>query len=331
VSLISINFTQRIERRRANTLGGVTKLRNEIYVLCESNSSSALNVCVIRVFQDRTPFHLQKEIEIKGIQIAGDIGSSEKENCLYISDLRDYCVWKITRETGNHHKSICWLTTDYEPRTLSVSSDGQLLMFNDSSHSLMIYGPDAELIRSVSLAVDITYPHHAVETSIGNFILIHAEEKEEMVMEEWKPREWAKRRGGQNWRLRKVGLLVVSELTRDGQTVIRRIIPSDKPQRRTFDSYYISLDSDDRVFVADTCRHTARVFLLDSDLKWNRILSPTREGKKDTRFQKLCKLYYDKEMKQLIVVDELYGTFKELSLRGIYATVEVNVYTLSRN
>ena len=43
----------------------------------------------------------------------------------------------------------------------------------------MIYGSDAELIRSIPLTRDIENPWHAVETSIGNFIIIHKHEEEE--------------------------------------------------------------------------------------------------------------------------------------------------------
>src|SRR6218665_2759341 len=202
---VSIDFTQRIEIQKDNYyLFGVTKLRNEFYVLCRS-LSSAPNV--IRVYRDRTPFHRTKEIKIKEIKYPIDIGSNEKENCLYVSEVIEKCVWKMTRETDDQPKITKWLSTGYEPRTLSVSSDGQLLMINDlfnilmndSSHSLMIYGSDAKLIRSIPLPRDIILPRHAVETSIGNFIIIHAEEMKEMDKQVWKHTELSesrKRQGG---------------------------------------------------------------------------------------------------------------------------------------
>ena len=81
---------------------------------------------------------------------------------------------------------------------------------------------------------------------------------------------------------------VISELTRDGQMVIRRFIPSNETQKLN-DPRYLSLDSDDRVFVADTGND--RVILLDSDLKWNRILCPTKEEEEETKIRmpwRLC-------------------------------------------
>src|SRR6218665_2576260 len=135
---ITINFTQRIDMQLSRRARGITKLRNEIYVLCPLDR-------LIRLYEDRYPFRLKKDMEIEETKFPFHIVSSEKENCLYVSDIREKCVWKITRETDDQHKIIKWLTTDYKPWTLSVSSDNELLMINDSSHSLMIYGSDAEL------------------------------------------------------------------------------------------------------------------------------------------------------------------------------------------
>ena len=114
-----------------------------------------------------------------------------------------------------------------------------------------------------------------METPFGNFIILHLwkENEDENVM------EW-----------------VVSELTRDGQMVICRFIPSNETQQLK-NPMYLSLGSDDRVFVTDYT--SGRVILLDSDLKWNRILCPSKE--KYTNTQQPLRLFYDEEEKQLIV------------------------------
>jgi len=103
----------------------------------------------------------------------------------------------------------------------------------------------------------------------------------------------------------------VSELTRDGQMVIRRFIPSNEIHKLIYPAY-LALDSDDQVFVADSGKD--RVVLLDSDLKWNRILCPTKEEEGiNTHFQRIC---YDDEKKQLIGTADYH--------------LGVSVYTLSR-
>jgi len=121
-----------------------------------------------------------------------------------------------------------------------------------------------------------------------------------------------KRRKRESSERRMVMNFAISELTRGGQMVIRRFIPSHERQRLNY-PWYLSLDSDDRVFVADHRKNT--VILLDCDLKWNRVLCTTREGKEGTWVPfRLC---YDEEMKILIVGGAVAG--------------EVNVYTLNRN
>src|SRR6218665_3225006 len=151
---ITIDVTQRIEMPENERTWGVTKLRNEIYILLEARDGVLSR---IRVFDDRYPFRLQTEIKAEEIQDPRDIASSEKENCLYVSDYNEKCVWKITRETDDTHKIIKWLKTDYWPYSMSVSRDGELLIINQLSHHLMIYGSDAELIRSIPLPRDIHY------------------------------------------------------------------------------------------------------------------------------------------------------------------------------
>src|SRR6218665_2221731 len=125
---ITINFTQKIDLQLSRGARGITKLRNEIYVLSHLDD-------LICVYEDRYPFRLKKDMEIEETKLPCCIVSSEKENCLYVNDIDRNCVWKITRETDDQHKIIKWLTTDYAPWTLSVLRDGELLMINRLSHS----------------------------------------------------------------------------------------------------------------------------------------------------------------------------------------------------
>ena len=261
-------------------------MRNDIYILCQSLISQSSYE--IRVFEDGLPSCAGKEIEIKRIISPFDIGSSEKEQCLYVSDHDEKCVWKINRDINISRKIIKWLKIDYQPRKLSMTSDDQLLMINESTSSLMLYGSDAELILSVQLPQDIKHPDHAVETSIGNFIVLH---------------EWAEiderdsgTSGKAEW------MWIVSELTRDAGMVIRRFMPSNEDQQLN-DPVYLSLDSNDRLFVADM--GNGRVILLDSCLKWNQILYPRDEDTEENMMiRKPLRLCYDEEDKQLIVLGD---------------------------
>ena len=248
---VSAAFTERINLSR-NEVYGVTKLRNEIYILCHSFPH------VICVFEDRLPFRLQKEIKIKEIKEPIDIRSSENDNCLYIADHARKCLWKIIMEIGDVHKIVKWLVLDYKPTSLSMSSDGHVLVFSHAWSILKIYGSNAELLRSITLPRDIKKSIHAVEIPTGNFIILHWW-MDEKAAEDGRNGDW---------------LTVISEVSRDGQMVVRRFIPSNEAHELNAPEY-LSLDSDDGVFVAD--RGNNRVILLDSDLKWNQIICPTNE------------------------------------------------------
>ena len=217
----------------------------------------------------------------------------------------------------DQHEIILWLTTDYAPSSLLVSSDGQLLIFNNSSPSLMIYDSDAELIRSIPLPDNIFYPVHAVETSNGSSIIMHTEkevdEEEEIDDETYtEPLE----RGDGLARVDGKGRVlkrVVSELRRDVLMIIRRFIPPDRKHLVSFFDNYISLNAIDRVFVADWPNN--KVILLDSDLNWYRLLCPATGARKERK--ELLRLFYDAETKHLFVRGNVENEFC--------------VYTLSRS
>src|SRR6218665_1136758 len=111
-----INFTHTIDLLRKNRVNAVTKLRNEIYVLHNRD---------IYVFEDQDPFCLQKKLDISYIELPYDLQSCEKENCIFVSDSKDNCIFRVTRETGEENPLKL---VDHDPRNLSVTSDGQLLV-----------------------------------------------------------------------------------------------------------------------------------------------------------------------------------------------------------
>lgn len=118
--------------------------------------------------------------------------------------------------------------------------------------------------------------------------------------------------GESNWTGRE--MIFVTELTRDGQIVSCEFITSNEPHQLNGHRYYLSLDSDDRLFVTDTDNH--RVILFDSDLMKIRILCLTNEANEERDIRFPNRLFCHKELKQLIV-------------GGSYGN-EVNVYTLSQ-
>ena len=135
-------FTASLAVNKDERVKAVTMLRQEICVLCFNRYSSPH---AIRVFQNRNPYQLSEKIEISLVKDLIDMGSSSEENCFFVLDPEDKCVWRIARQTGDYHKFLHLQFTHFFrwPLTLSVSSDGQELLI-PTLRSLEIY----RLVRS---------------------------------------------------------------------------------------------------------------------------------------------------------------------------------------
>lgn len=240
----------------ADYIYGVTTLRDNVYVLCQSPSSLA-------VFRGQSPFDLLETVDIAVIRKPEDIGASQRDVCLYISDSGGKCIWKKTRD-----QPMMWLSNVDWPFTLSVSGEGQVLIARKGQPSVMeLYGHDSVLVQCISMPTDIIDPLHCVQTTTGNLIVSH----------------W--------WRDSVTE--GVCELTCDGQ-IVRRFIGNGKSQELTFPRY-LTLDSDDRIFVTDFDDN--RVVMLDSDLSWIRVLLT----KDVDAIEYPERLFFDKKKKQLMI------------------------------
>lgn len=164
--------------------------------------------------------------------------------------------------------------------------DGRLLIVSFSSSILRIYGSDAKPLQTIQLRhTEIEKAIHAVETPIGNCIILYC---------------WLEKNETASGPSGKVTRWGIYELTGERQIISRRFIPLNETQKLN-NPRYLSLDLDDRLFVAD--HH--RVILLDVDLKWNQIFYPKKED--DRNIERPERLFYDEENKQLIVGRYLEG------------------------
>ena len=245
---------------------GVTKLQNRIYVLCYNPNS-------IMVCEDKAPFAL-REIETPQIRSPFNIVASQPWNCLFVIDIGNHCIWKVS--TDNNTISL-WLSDLGHVTALSVTNDGHVLIINEDdagSHSLEIYGPDAVLTDRIQLH-DLGVPLYAVQTSSGSFIVCHKMEDDE---------------DGDIW--------LISELDAEG-ILIRS--SSDKDEAQLSEPSHLFIDSNDRLFVAD--RWSSRVMVFDTELNWNQtVLSEVKDG-----IQLPLRIYYDDKKHQLIVISGAGG------------------------
>lgn len=248
---------------------------------------------------------------------------------------------------GRNNVVTRWLEFDEEgfrPATLSVSGDGLVLVVSRNRDGpsqpalLRLYGPPrAELLLALSLPRDVRDPVHAVRASTGNFVIIHQlyaavdtengnddgaarreqkqehedsddyNSKEETPAEERDDDIEGQEPAARRDRADRTSVSVVSEVSSDGVSVVRRFCPKSEDQRLNislyYDGGYFCVDSKGRVYVSDTWNH--RVIVLDADLRWNRVLVPSkwimhgRDGR--AVLLRPWKLFYDEEKSQLVV------------------------------
>lgn len=248
---------------------GITKLQNKIYVLYGVNDSHRY-INTIDIIEDQPPFQLVKKVECKDIRNCRDIVSTDKLNCLFVSDTWNRCILKVSVDD---YRVTRWLSKVGESFTLSVSSDGHLLVLRDGqpSSKLEIYGLDAKLIRSVILSTDIVCPVHVTQIQSEQFFVIH--------------------------RLRDAnsGSWVVSQISSDG--MITNQFNAKKESGLTLCSCDMSVDSDNqRLFVADS--ESQNVVELDlNSLRYIGILL----AKEQKATSNPHRLYYDVCKKMLII------------------------------
>lgn len=297
---------------------GVTRLNDKIYTLCGNN---AFPFCLLYTFETLNSFRLLDVFEIKEIEVSTDLGSSENESCLYAiepwTSSNSCCIWKIRPQQDRYECSkLLELENDFRPITLSFTRDEQLLMVSqDPSATLRVHKSDGQLCLSTKLPEGINEPRHALKATNGNFIILHSRwmvvAEEETSEDESKVTERNEEMENINW--------MVSEVSGDGKTIVRSYTFRNKQERLMLYSTggYLAMDSDDRVFVADIGNN--RVILLNSDLRYDRILVPTQDEVDETNGKKVlllpCKILFDEQNQQLVVVGDGY---KEM---------EINVYS----
>ena len=140
-----------------------------------------------------------------------------------------------------------------------------------SSSNLKIYNRDATLREIVTMNKEIVDARHVVETSTGNFVVCHTGKKE------YGPD--GKREEG------------ITEVSRDGKTVIRRFFSTCETQRLEY-PVYLWIGTDDKLLVTDQC---GQVIMLDTDMNWSGIIVPANDKELPWR------LHFDEDEKQLLV------------------------------
>lgn len=275
----TINF-----REERKCVRGVTKLRHNIYVLCQTRLNSyAPNS--IYIYEGRNRFRFLQQFGLKDVVHPWDIAASPVGNCLYITDCAINSVWKIRPKA--RYRVTKWRDNVTSPWTLSVKNNGQVLIARSQPRPILeIYRTNGTLYSVTTLPVGIHNPNHAVQTSTGNFVVLHWKKQEESTSTVWIPS--------------------ISEVTVGGR--ILRSMSQGEVSRQLDNPSHVFIDSADRVFIADSGNN--RVIMLDSELNWSRVMLASGHQELQDEQDAIrwpVRLFYDEKNKQLGVAGEVFG------------------------
>ena len=225
---------------------GLTILDKELFVVSEESSE-------VEVY-DSMEFSFSRRWNLKELIDPMDIGSCNRNKCLYIFDSKDIDQSnEILRVDPNGKLIKNWSTGDDYGWGLSVTDESNVILTVYNKNKLNEYSPDGQLIREINLSSDagIRHPLHAIKLTNGHFVVSHGDYSDD---------------------LHRVcivdadGKLMKSFGGKRGSTIGQMNRP-----------FYLSVDGNGFVMVAD--QGNSRVLLLDSDLKFKReILSKEKHG-----------------------------------------------------
>lgn len=264
-----LNLVTTLQDTPLCNITGLARFEGHIYVLCGWHHEHMYNVIkTIRAYEDGNNFDLLWLILIEEIENPYEIIHDQNENCLYVNDPKQNCIWKISLDD---HLVVRWLCDSGRLLHQPMVTDGRVWVtkWDKPCNRLEIYGTDAVLIESLPLPCDIRFLTSVVPISSEQFIIAHH------LLDEG------------------VYLCVISQLKKDGE-VIRQFNPKNESQV-LLGPCLLSMDSDNRwLFVTDF--YNRNIILFESDsLSWNQIILT-----KESEYLPWGHLY-DGKKKQLII------------------------------
>lgn len=254
----------------ATAVYGVTEFKGTLHVLCSDPNS-------LRLYDGSGSYDLRREVELREVILPTDIAASAAGNCLFVVDQSRNCVWRVD---GDSYALERW-SAAFEPFSLSVTSDGRVLMPRIADPcAVETYNPNASIRRVCRLPSEFADVQHAVESSNGNVIV-------SLLSKESKA--WT-----------------ICEITETAD-VVRRFVPTDITQQPDCPRR-LALGVGDEVFVVDY--RNGRIVLLDSQLNWNKVLLSRHKD----RIQDPTRIFFSADKMRLIVAQSLWSLRAIVSL-----------------
>src|SRR6218665_1568943 len=138
-------------------IAGVAILEDLIYVV--SDKSYVVETFALETLECKTPYKLE------GLEDPWDLASCRLNNCLYIMDRCSLTKPKRVTRVDSYVNDLVKWSTGEEYGSLSVTSDGRVVVTLCDSSRLFIYEPDGTRMKVVILSKDFIHPSHAIELS----------------------------------------------------------------------------------------------------------------------------------------------------------------------
>ena len=225
-----------------------------------------------------------KDIVVENMIRPTDIVGCNETMQLFVADRGGgrHVIWRIDLKRGDQMISEFMQTQDYMPWTLSLSRGRRLIVTPWRDQSLLLYDVvDGRLLERIQLP-GFMFPHHAIETKRGTFIVCHSGVRRS------DEGEWIEDEDHDG----------VSEVDREGHVIRSFGGRRGKGQHQVNLGYdgHMAIDSVGQVLVADSGND--RILLLSEELKFDRILLHKKRGDFNSRPNRL---YYDEQNKRSIV------------------------------
>ena len=265
--LVETIITKAVEEKKKE-IRGMTILDKDLFVVHAENSE-------VEVYDSRK-LGFTRRCNLKELINALDIGSCNKNKCLYILDSKSFNQAMEILRVDSNGKLIKKWSAEYGNRGgLSVTDHSNVILTASEQNKLNQYSPDGHLICEINLSdAGIRHPWHAIQLTIGHFVVSQGCP----IIDYDRPK--------------------VCTVNADGKLV------------KSFDGEYtsaleemmlpvhLSVDGNGFVMVAD--QWNSRVLLLDSNLDFMReIILKERLG-----LQRPCKILLDELNGRLLVVDK---------------------------
>ena len=102
-----------------------------------------------------------------------DIVSSPINQRLYTSDIGNSCIWRIDVNIDSMYAVSKFTEVDGNPRQLSVTSSGRLIVVEIQHNNVLIFNVDGSKAITINTPQELDHVHHAIESPWGSLLISH--------------------------------------------------------------------------------------------------------------------------------------------------------------